>query len=340
MKFEDYYQQLGVPRDADADAIKAAYRKLALKFHPDRQAEGERETAEARFKKISEAYEVLSDPDKRGRYDRFGENWEQGEEFRPQSEDVRMSPEEFEKRFGGGGFSEFFETLFGDQFSHGFDQQAQTHPRFRRRGADIRAELGLGIEAAIKGGKSRFDVPTVETCSRCAGVGFVGQHVCPTCVGVGQTRGRKTIDLTIPPDVSNGKTMRLKGLGDPGVEGGEPGDLYLKLRLVSDAVYRVSGADIEADVPLTPWEAALGTSVRVKTPDGTVSLTIPPDTINGARLRLRGKGMPTGTGKRGDFFAVVGLEFPADMTERQRELLGELAAAGPQTLSGGARQGD
>lgn len=340
MKFEDYYQTLGVARDADADAIKSAYRKLALEFHPDRQPEDERDAAEERFKKISEAYEVLSDPDKRKRYDEFGENWEHGQEFSPGAEDVRMSREEFEQRFGGGGFSEFFETLFGDQFSRGFEQQGDAHPRFRQRGADLRAELGLGIESAIRGGKSRFEVPTVETCRQCAGVGFVGQHVCPRCVGVGQTRGRKTIDLAIPPDAHDGKTMRLKGLGDPGMEGGEPGDLYLKIRLLSDDVYRIRGNDIEADVPVTPWEAALGTNVRVKTPDGAVNLTIPPATKSGSRLRLRGKGMPTGSKERGDFYAVVGIEFPDDMTEKQKELLGQVAASGPRAVSGGAREAD
>ena len=180
----------------------------------------------------------------------------------------------------------------------------------------------------------------METCSRCAGVGFVGNHVCPGCVGVGQTRGRKTIDLTIPTDAHDGKTMRLKGLGEPGAEGGEAGDLYLHIRLISDDVYKVRGNDIEADVPVTPWEAALGTNVRIKTPDGAVSLTIPPKTKSGSRLRLRGKGMPKGSGQRGDFYAVVGLEFPADMTDEQKELLGRIAGAGPKAVSGGAREAD
>jgi curved DNA-binding protein len=339
VKFQDYYEVLGVPRNASAEDIKKAFRKLALKWHPDRHKEGEREQAEATFKGINEAYEVLSDPEKRKRYDQFGQNWQHGQEFNPGPENVHMRPEEFEQRFGRGGFSEFFEAMFGDQFGHAFDRrQGQTHRRFRHRGADVRAELGLTVEDAIRGGKRRFEVPTVQTCPRCGGVGFIDDHVCPTCAGMGRVRGSKAIDLTIPADVRDGMTMRLKALGEPGEEGGEPGDLYISIRLVSDDSYRVSGSDVDADVPLAPWEALAGAKVEVQTPAGRVVLKIPPDTRAGARLRMRGKGLSDGRSGRGDFYAVIRLVLPASLSERQRELIREAGAASPTTVSGGARK--
>ena len=193
MKFQDYYEVLGVPRDASADDIKKAFRKLALKWHPDRHKEGEREHAEATFKGINEAYEVLSDPEKRKRYDQFGQNWQHGQEFNPGPEDVRMRPEDFERRFGRGGFSEFFESMFGDQFGSAFERRGgQAHRRFRHRGADVRAELGLTLEDSLRGGKRRFEVPTVQTCPRCGGVGFIDDHVCPTCARMSCAAGSRS----------------------------------------------------------------------------------------------------------------------------------------------------
>jgi curved DNA-binding protein len=339
VQFQDYYEVLGVGRDASAEDIKKAYRKLALKWHPDRHKPDDREKAEEQFKRINEAYEVLSDPEKRTRYDQFGRNWQQGQEFNPGPENVRMTPEEFERQFGRAGFSEFFETLFGDQLRGTFDRRGTTHRRFRQRGADVRAELRLTIEDAIRGGKRRFEVPTLETCRRCGGVGFIDEHVCPSCAGMGRVHGRKTIDLAIPDELRDGMTMRLKGLGEPGEEDGEQGDLYLTLRLVSDSMYRVSGNDVEGDVVVAPWEAVLGATVQVQTPTGLIALKSPPDTRAGARLRVRGKGLADGHGGRGDFFAVLRLALPPDLSARQRELLGEAANAGPSAVTGGARKG-
>ena len=339
MKFQDYYEVLGVKREASADEIKKAYRKLALKWHPDRHPPEERPRAEEKFKRISEAYEVLSDSDKRQRYDRFGQNWQQGQDFQPGPDDVRMSPEEFERRFGHAGFSEFFESLFGDQFASKFERRGASHQRFRHRGPDVRAELQLSIDDAIQGGKRRFEVPTLETCRLCGGVGFVNEHVCARCAGIGRVHGRKTIDVTIPSDVHDGMTMRLKGLGEPGEGGGENGDLYVTIVLVSGDAYRVKGADLEGDVPITPWEATLGARVEVETPGGRFALRIPPQTRAGAKLRMKGKGLSDGKGGHGDFLAVVRYALPTAMSDRQRELLAEMAAAGPSAVSGGARKG-
>jgi DnaJ-class molecular chaperone len=340
VQFQDYYEVLGVARDAGADDIKRAYRKLALKWHPDRHKSEERDEAEKQFKRISEAYEVLSDSEKRQRYDRFGENWQHGQEFQPGPDDIRMSPEEFEQRFGRAGFSEFFESIFGDQFGATFERRGRTHRRFRHRGADVRAELPLSIEDAIRGGKRRYAVPTLETCRRCGGVGFVAEHVCPGCAGLGRVHGTKEIDLTVPHDVYDGLTMRLKGLGEPGdAAGGEPGDLFVTVRLVSGTAYRRNGHDVEGDVPLTPWEAFAGTHVQVETPGGRFHLRVPPRTAAGTKLRMRGKGLADGRGGRGDFYAVVRYALPPDLSQRQEELLQEMAGAGPAVVLGGARRG-
>jgi curved DNA-binding protein len=341
MEFQDYYEVLGVPRDADADAIKKAYRKLAMKFHPDRNLGPAQKEAEASFKRVNEAYEVLSDPEKRKRYDRFGKHWKQGEEFtQPAGEGRPMTQEEFADVFGGeGGFSEFFTRIFGDQMRERFGRRAQ-HPRYRHRGADVRAELRLSVSDAIRGGKSVFEIPTTRPCPRCGGVGFVEEHVCPTCGGVGSVHGRKHVELTLPRVIRDGMTLRLRGLGEPGDDGGESGDLHLTLRLESDSAYRIVGNDIEADVPVAPWEALKGTKVDVATLDGTLRVTIPPGARAGTKLRIPGKALDDGRGGRGDLYVVVRLALPEELSRRQRELIEELGRAGPASVAGGARKGE
>jgi len=340
VEFQDYYAVLGVARDASADDIKKSYRKLALKWHPDRHPEGERAAAEAQFKRIAEAYEVLSDAEKRGKYDRFGHNWQQGDEFRPppgEGGTRQMTPEEFEQMFGGTGFSDFFKSAFGEDFGRQYRGTQSRHRRYRHRGGDVRAELELPAAVAMAGGKSRFEVPATKPCERCGGVGFVAEHVCPICVGVGRVHDRRTIDLNIPTRVRDGMTMRLAGLGEAGEEGGERGDLYLTIRVVSDDVYRVDGDDVEAEVPVAPWEAVLGAKVGVRTPDGQVTLTVAPGSKAGARLRLRGKGFEVSDGKRGDFYAILRIALPG-LSERQTELMRELAKNGGPSVRGGARE--
>jgi DnaJ-class molecular chaperone len=337
VEFQDYYGVLGVDRKAAADDIKKAYRKLALQWHPDRHPEGERADAEVHFKRIAEAYEVLSDPEKRSRYDRFGENWKQGDDFRAPEQETRMSPEQFEELFGRGGFSDFFKTSFGEEFRRQQAGAGSSHRRYRHRGADARAELSLSVSDAMAGGKSRFDIPVTKACARCGGVGFTGEHVCPACVGVGRVHDHRTIDLAIPARVRDGMTLRLPGLGEAGEAGGEQGDLYLTIRLVSDDVYRLDGDDVEADLPVAPWDAVLGARVGVRTPDGLVTVSVAPRTKAGTRLRLRGKGFETAQGRRGDFYAVVRIALP-ELTTKQVELMHELADAGGAKLKGGARE--
>lgn len=335
MKFQDYYEVLGVARDASTDAIKKAYRKLALEWHPDRHEGGARERAEQTFKRVSEAYEVLFDPGKRAKYDRFGEHWKHGQEFTPPpgSGGRRMTPEEFASMFGGGGrggFSDFFTSMFGEDLRDAFGRE---QPR-TARGPDVRAELSLPLADALRGGKSLFEIPTHVPCGRCGGAGRVGQHVCPTCIGVGSLTERRKVDLSIPADVRDGTTLRLAGLGGPGQGGGPAGDLFLTLRLADDALYKRLGDDVEAELPIAPWEALSGGKLDVRTLDGVVTLSIPANTRAGTRMRLRGKGLPDGKGGRGDLYVVLRLALPAQLTERQQELLTELGRLDGDSDSG------
>lgn len=350
MQFQDYYQVLGVAREATAQDIKKAYRRLALKWHPDQTKDGDDvAAAEAQFRRISEAYEVLSDPEKREKYDRFGENWEQGQEFdprdTPRSQDRGsgsrpMGREEFEATFGsGGGFSDFFSEMFGEDVRRDFGSRAgQGHPRYNHRGADARAELHLTIGVALAGGKRSFRVPARAACLSCGGTGFLDEHVCPACGGVGQVHRDREVDLKLPKDPRDGMVLRLGGLGEPGTGGGPPGDLKLVLRLDSDETFRVVDDVLEARLPLAPWEAARGTKLDVRTARGVVALVIPPGTPAGKRLRLRGQGLATSNkGHHGDMEVVIALALPDPLSARQAELLDEMAAAGDGRVRGGAR---
>jgi len=328
VEFRDYYQTLGVAREADADAIKKAYRRLALQHHPDRAPEGQREAAEAKFKEVSEAYEVLSDPEKRARYDRFGRADFAAGAAPPPGGAQRMSEKEFEDLFGGeGGFSDFFRTYFGDQVRRDFAGRGARHARFRHRGSDVRAELALDVSDALAGGRREFEVPARAACPRCGGVGFVGERVCPTCGGVGAVHERKRVDLQLPAKLRDGLVLRLAGLGDPGEGDAPPGDLHLTLRLRSDERWSVDGADLEGDLEVTPWDALAGTQVDVRTAVGTATVRVPAGTPAGKRLRLRGQGLDDGQGGRGDVLLAVRLVLPAGLSERARELILEAGRA-------------
>lgn len=330
MKFQDYYEILGVKRDASAEDIKKAYRKLALKWHPDRhQGEQAKQEAQKTFQRMSEAYEVLSDPEKRKKYDQFGKDWQHGQEFRPPPGGRTMSPQEFEELFGkSGGFSEFFESMFGDEMRRRSGGGRRSHARYRHRGADIRAELPLSVGEAIRGGKRSFELPATKSCPHCGGVGTLdNERVCPVCGGVGQVRHNVKVEVAIPKPVQDGASLRLRGLGEPGEEGGEAGDLYLTIRLQADARHRIVGRDIEADIDIAPWEALTGRKVDVATPDGEVVLNVPKDARAGLRLRIPGRGVADAQGARGDFYAVVRLVLPEGLSERQRKLILEAGGA-------------
>jgi len=283
--FRDYYETLGVPRAATSEEIRSAYRKLARRYHPDINKD---EDAEERFKEVAEAYEVLSDADKRERYDRLGTNWRQGEDVSGApgfdgSERARPDGVRFE--FGDGAFSDFFESLFGS---------ARTGD-IRMRGADLEAVVGLSLEEAAAGG--------------------------PLRVSLGDGR---SFTVNVPAGVRDGQRIRLAGRGGEGIGGGSTGDLFLRVHLRPHRSFRVDGQDLHVDVPVAPWDAALGTTLAVPTLTGSAKIRLPSGSSSGRRLRLRGEGMPDRRGRHGDLYARVQIVVPRELDERERQLFEEL----------------
>lgn len=279
MEFQDYYQILGVKQGASDDEIKAAYRKLARKYHPDKNKEA---GAEDKFKAISEAYEVLHDKQKRAAYDNLrAGGYRGGDQFRPPPGWQQQAPGGFEFRdFGGGdagGFSDFFESLFGGRAA---GARAQRGPM---RGNDVRAAVEIDLRTAYAGGKQRL--------------------------GLRDASGERTLEVNIPAGILPGKVIRLAGQGEPGFNGGPAGDLLLEVQVRSDPQFALHGRDVEVEVPVSPWEAALGAKVPVPTLGGDVELRIPPGSRSGRKLRLKGRGMPGHT--PGDQIVTLSIQIPA-----------------------------
>ena len=290
MKFRDYYQILGVSRDASTDEIKRAYRKLARKFHPDVSSEAD---AEERFKEIGEAYEVLKDPEKRTAYDQFGKDWRAGQDFRPPP----GWDAGFEFAGAGGrasGFSDFFETLFGSGRMGGFSGQMR-----RPKGEDHHAKIMISLSDAYSGVARTLTLRAPEVTAN--------GHV---------TTRERSIKVNIPKGVTEGQRIRLAGQGSAGAGAGQPGDLYLEVGLEPHAFFAASGRDIHLDLPITPWEAALGARVAVPTLGGNVDLTIPANSRPGHTLRLKGRGLPGRPD--GDQIVTLRIETPeADDGEKE-----------------------
>lgn len=348
--FQDYYTTLGVARSATPDEIKRAYRQLAKEWHPDRHPPHKRKDVEDKFKAIAEAHEVLSDPEKRKRYDALGEHWRHGQDFQggpggggPGGYRT-VSPEEFARMFGGrggmgggnGGFSDFFSQMFGDMFAGQGGARADGRARARAaRGEDAEAEIEIKVGDALLGGKKPFTLTIRTPCEACEGEGRLGRRTCPACGGLGSAHREQAIDLTIPKDARDGMVVRLRGLGEPGEAGA--GDLLLTLRLVGDDVYRLRGDDVEADVVVAPWDLLDGTAVDVAVPGGTVTAKLPAGTKPGQRLRLRGQGLARSDGSRGDLFVCVRLGLPETLTDAQKDLLRQLGKDAPKVRGGAAR---
>jgi len=320
MEFKDYYTILGVERDATQDEIKRAYRKLARKYHPDVSKEAD---AEVRFKELGEAYEVLKDPEKRAAYDQLGQNWQAGEEFRP--------PPDWDAgfEFSGGGytqedaaaFSDFFESLFGQRrgyrdagFGHaGFDPAgfAGGYRRSRSqalRGEDHHAKVMIELEDAYHGATRAITLQSAEVDAQ----------------GRVQPRQR-TLNVRIPKGVKQGQRIRLGGQGGPGFDGGPAGDLYLEIEFQAHRRYRVEGRDVTLQLPVAPWEAALGATVQIPTPEAPVELKIPPGSNAGRRLRLKGRGIPGEP--PGDFYVVLDIVLPPADSESAKAAYRQLAEA-------------
>jgi curved DNA-binding protein len=301
MEYRDYYQILGVDRDAGQDQIKAAYRKLARKYHPDVSKEAD---AEAKFKELGEAYEVLKDPEKRAAYDSLGRNWKEGQNFRPPP--GWDSGFEFSGGFGGGGFSDFFESLFGAGFGAGRQGAGYGYGPQRSRGEDHHARIQITLEDAYHGGSRQvtLNVPQYD--------------------GQGRLVNRqRTLQVKIPKGIAAGQKIRLSGQGAPGLGGGPSGDLLLEVGFAPHHRFKLEGKDIHLALPITPWEAALGTRLAVPTLGGEVEMKIPAGSQSGQKLRLKGRGLP-GT-PAGDQYLVLQLQTPPAESEDDRRFYEEMA---------------
>src|SRR5579871_100943 len=339
MEYKDYYKVLGVQRNASQDEIKKAFRKLARKHHPDLNP-GDKK-AEERFKEINEAYEVLSDPEKRQKYDTLGPNWQ--EQFGPGPGTGPFGRTTTRTRTGGTSpfdfdpdpthFSDFFETLFGRSGAGtgtrtGGRTSTTTTDQLRRRpGDNIEQPVEISLQEAYTGGSRKFVVQSPEVCGTCLGIGEVNGKTCPTCQGQGQTTRTKHIEVRIPPGVDNGSRVRVAGEGQPGLGGGPRGDLFLIISIRPDANYERKGDDLTSEISVDLATVMLGGEALVTTPDGKqLLLTIPPETQNGQQFRLPGKGMPNlRTGARGNLYARVRVLLPTRLTPHEKELFAELA---------------
>jgi len=314
MEYKDYYKILGVARTATQDEVKRAYRKLARKYHPDVSKEAD---AEAKFKEVGEAYEVLKDPEKRAAYDQLGANWKAGQEFRP--------PPDWNAgfEFSGGGFtggdassfSDFFETLFGRGFG-GAHGGGRARSGFRAQGQDHSAKIVIDLDDALQGANRSITLRMPEVDAQ--------GHV--------HTRER-TLNVRIPKGVKEGQHIRLAGQGAPGMGGGGAGDLYLEVSFRPHPFYRAEGRDLYLDLPVAPWEAALGATVKAPTPAGVVDLKVPAGSASGRKLRLKGRGIPGEPA--GDLYAVLQLVAPPAHSEKAKALYRQME----QELAFNPRQG-
>ncbi len=324
MKYEDYYKTLGVERTATGEELQKAYRKLARKYHPDLNKAPE---AEEKFKAINEAYEVLSDTEKRSQYDALGSNWRAGQDFQPPPDWEQMfqrahfgggsfqgqGAEQFSFE-GAGAFSDFFQTLFGggagghaasfvDPFGGGFHTGAsgRTRPE-KRKGRDLEARLEITLEEAFHGAKKDLSFELLSSSPS------------------GERHSEmKNYSVKIPAGTKNGTRIRLSGQGGAGVGGGPSGDLHLRVEIARHPRFKLDEYNLVATLPLTPWEAALGASVNIPTLDGTVRVTIPPGAQSGQKLRVKNKGLPAKKGERGNLYLELKIVVPEKLTEGERE---------------------
>ena len=354
----DYYDVLGVDKSADATAIKKAYRKLAMKYHPDENP-GDKE-AEEKFKEINEAYEVLSDETKRRNYDQFGHEGVNGQGFGGAG------------GFGGqgfGGFDDIFGDIFGDMFGGGFSGGSRQRRRGPERGADIKQRVNISFEEAAFGKKVQVKINRSEECDQCHGSGAkpgTSKKTCPTCHGSGQVqsvqrtpfgniastrtcstcngegevidspcskchgkgsiRKTKTIEVDIPAGIDNGQMIKLGGQGELGTRGGPRGDLYIEVNVQSHPLFTRDGYDVYLEMPITFAQATLGDKIQVPTLDGKVEYEVPEGTQTGTVFRLKGKGIPKlKSNVRGDQYVKVTVEIPKKLNEKQKELVREFA---------------
>ena len=353
MAKRDYYEVLSVNRDAEDEAIKKAYRKLAMKFHPDRNPDDK--SAEEKFKEAKEAYEVLSDEQKRAAYDRYGHA----------GVDHTAGAAGMGAGAGFGSFTDAFGDIFGDIFGNARGGRSSVY-----RGADLRYNLEISLEQAAHGTETKIRIPTHEACETCSGSGakpgtqpktcttcgghgqvrlqqgfFSIQQTCPkchgtgkviaepcqTCHGAGRVKKQKTLSVKIPAGVDEGDRIRLAGEGEPGVNGGPPGDLYVQMQVKAHPVFQRDHDDLHCEMPISFATAALGGEIEIPTLDGSAKIRIPSESQSGKVFRLRGKGIKgVRSHSHGDLLCHVVIETPVNLTERQKDLLREFEAATQQ----------
>jgi len=302
MAFIDYYKILGLEKNATADDIKKAYRKLARKYHPDMNPTDKE--AEKKFKEINEANEVLSNPENRAKYDKYGEHWKHGEEYERAQQQQRKQ-QQYSGNFAGGGFSgadfgegedfsDFFQSMFGG--GDGFGRSSRGSASGKFKGQDVSAELTLGLKDAAKTHQQIFDI-----------------------------NGKK-VRITIPAGVYNGQQIKLKGHGNPGVNGGPNGDLYITFNITEDKDFKREGDNLRTSLDIDLYTAVLGGDVTIQTLNGSVSLKVKPETQNGTTVRLKGKGFPVykKEGEFGDLYVTYNIKIPTNLTEKQKELFQQL----------------
>ncbi len=315
----DYYQVLGIPRSASADDIKKAYRRLARQVHPDLHSGAKKAEMEKKFKELNEAHEVLSDPDKRKKYDQYGAEWEQAEAFeraRQQAGARGYSGGEPGGGFRGEDFSDIFENLFGGRGGA---------PRgFASQGEDLETEAELTLREVLSGVTKRVSLMEPVTCATCQGKRTIRGRQCQACLGSGSVLESKTIEVKIPAGVQDGTRVRVAGKGQPGMHGGKRGDLYLHVTIAPDRVFQRHGSDLHVVLPVWPWEAALGAEVMAPTLGEPVRVKIPAGSQADGKLRLKGKGLPTASGSHGDLFLILQITMPSSLTDEERKLYEEL----------------
>lgn len=320
VSYKDYYKTLDVSRDASADQIKQAFRKLARQHHPDKVKEDQKEAAEVKFKEINEAYEVLKDPEKRKLYDAYGENWNkadlgsggfagQGHPFGSSGGNYSTSADGngYEYHFEGTGFSDFFEHLFGSAARGGtnpFSGGSFKSSAFNSRGGDIEGEILVSLNEVLKGDKRKVSFSLSNPNSG--------------------LEDKRNFNVKIPMGVRDGQRLRVAGLGESGLGSGPSGDLYLKVRYQEHPDLQVQGQDLYYDLSISPWEGALGTKVNIETLDGKFRVNLQPGTSSGQKLRIKGKGLPDTKGMRGDLFIRVNIIIPKNLTEEEKKLWKEL----------------
>jgi molecular chaperone DnaJ len=327
MAGKDYYQILGVNRNASEKEIKQAFRRLARKYHPDLNS-GDK-SAEAKFKEINAAYEVLSNPEKRKKYDQFGEQWEYADQFAKSGGQERVRWD-----FGKGGttfeygdlsgFGDILSSLFGDS---GLGSRMRRGPR---RGQDIESPVEVTLEEAYHGSTRMMQLQAQEPCTACGGTGRVGNRVCTICNGAGGKITPKRLEVKIPAGVRDGSRIRIAGEGGSGLAGGSKGDLYLVVKVLPHKLFERKGDDLYTEVSVPLATAILGGEVRLPTLNGNLSLKIPPETQNSKVFRLAGKGMPQlGNSKHGNMFAKVKVILPTNLTEEEKKLFERLRSLRP-----------